>query len=148
MEKESLVVFAMKQLSSEYWPDVESVYVDWGILGKYAIAFFKTRDLSTIEENFRSKISFESTLWSRNNTEIRSLLLWLRTKGPFTDDNLMKAKDKTNEVLLRIATGKLNNLSIDKSILIELHNHMCNCYQFRRKIYRDYYFRHILGVPF
>jgi len=79
------------------------------------------------------------------------LLLWEKwvNENVFSDKNLCDTNEKTNMVLLRIATGMINKLScITEDEKKLLHNTLLEFYMERKRVYMDYHYREVLGLPF
>ena len=88
----------------------------------------------------------KSTNWF--DDEILKLIKWVN-ENVFSDKNLCDTNEKTNMVLIRIATGMINKLScITKDEKLLLHNMLLEFYTERKRVYMDYHYREVLGLPF
>lgn len=79
------------------------------------------------------------------------LLFWEKwvDENVFSDTNLCDINIKTNMVLIRIATGMLNKLTcITEDEKRLLHSLLIEFYTERKRVYMDFYYKEIIGLPF
>ena len=79
------------------------------------------------------------------------LLFWEKwvNENVFSNKNLCDTNEKTNMVLIRIATGMLNKLTcITADEKRRLHDLLIEFYTERKRVYMDYHYMEVLGFPF
>lgn len=132
-----------KHMDEEWLPyyDNNTGYrFDWNIPGiefKYIFGF----------ENPTKPEDIPYDVWIENIPKVRSWVRWVSTEL-FDPERLIKSTWLTDRVLMRIATSKIDKITIPKKYLDTMFDNMHFCYYTRKNVYDMYYSQIILKLPF
>lgn len=120
---------------------------DWKIIGKEYEDFFGYRKLKNKEMYPKPLEIMDFKQWEESLSKVRQWVWWLSYKL-FYPHKIIYSSRITDSVLIRVAVSQLNDLSIPKELQDIFFYNMTTCYYSRKKIYLEYYYRYILGLPF
>ena len=136
--------------NSSYWiPKKYSTieyHMDWQIIGKSFEKYFTdSRYVDFTGPIKPNDLTFE--IWQEAQKSVRELLYWL-SNNLFYPSRIVNSRHKTDMVLLRIAVSKLDKIKLPKYYIDAMFSNIIECYYSRKRVYTQFYYQQILGIPF
>lgn len=136
-----------KRYIPQYYP-ITGFKWDFSILEDYSDVFVLPELLGITYTCVRRQpedIPFE--VWANN---INPIMNWVRkvTERVLYPDRMINTTIHTDRVKLRICVSELNKLTLPAHVKDLLFTNLIEIYYARKKVFEDYFFKKILGVPF
>lgn len=141
-----------------YYTLAEKFSCDWNIIGgEYTRWFFDPTYSNSLNNQYKlyGNIKYDYPELLDNvspipvdiQIKVKQWLIWT-TKRVFSFKSLSNLDTNTSNVLLRISVSKLRKLGLSQDVDNNIFSNLIETYRIRKKVYTDYYFTHILALPF
>lgn len=124
-----------------HWDSNNNYRLDWNIIGiefKYMFGF---------DSNIKRPSDIPYNIWIENIPKVREWLNWVSTR--LFDPKLLVSRTwLTDRVLMRIATSKIDKMTLPRKYTDIMFDNMHYCYYIRKRVYDEYYHKVIMKLPF
>lgn len=139
---DKLMEYFQRDCDKEFIPRLtdQGYRIDWRIIGLEFEKYFGW-NLPIKPDNLLFKE------WQKAIPQVRRWVVWI-SLNVFYPSKMLLRTHATDFIFLRIASAMLNNIELSRYYKDIMFDNMIFCYYSRKRVYLNYYYQQILGIPF